>query len=151
MKLIFQLLFLSILFISCSGDDNDRFLHNDNILEETEYYADREVEILFENAPDMGVTMIFIGDAYIKEDLGKNFGSYRKDALKYFESLFETEPFATYKEHFNALIIYTESETREFATTENQVENRTALNTYQYIASSGRKLYDADADKILSY
>lgn len=151
MKTLLQFIALSILFLSCSGDENDRFLDNNVIIDETEYYADGEIEVLFENAPNTGVTMVFIGDAYIKEDLGKEFGSYRKDALRYFDALFATQPFASYKEHFNAIIIYTESETRDYVTPENQVENRTALNTYEYLSSSGRRFYNSNAAKVRSY
>ena len=112
MKTIKFLLIAFIIFgmTACSGNDNDEF--KPVIAEDVEFFQDGEVEMLFDNAGPNGITMIFVGDGYIKEDLGKIYGNYRADAERYFDYLFSVEPFAGYREHFNAAIIYAESQSR---------------------------------------
>ncbi len=145
-----KILLITILCISlyaCSDDDNDRF--QPVIAEDIEFFEDGEVEMLFDNAGADGITMVFIGDGYIKEDLGKIYGTYRADAERYFESLFSKEPFASYQEHFNAAIIYTESQSRSIP--ENESQDSTALNSYAYEGWTGRDFYGANHDKVDFY
>ena len=73
------------------------------------YFQDKEVEILFENDPENGINVIFMGDAYLRADLKRDNGKYKYDALKSIEFLFNAHPFFEYKNHFNAYIIYAES------------------------------------------
>ncbi|MEP0266538.1 M64 family metallopeptidase [Dokdonia sp.] len=145
-KIILGIL-LAISIYSCSGDDNDRF--KPVVAEDLEFFQDGEVEMLFDNAGPDGITMVFIGEGYIKEDLGKIYGTYRTDAERYFDYLFSIEPFASYQEHFNAAIIYTESQSRTIpheATTDS-----TALGAYTYLGWTGRNFYSASSDKIDFY
>ncbi|MFT5892461.1 MAG: hypothetical protein ACI9Y7_002571 [Dokdonia sp.] len=133
---------------ACSDDNNDRF--QPVIAEDLEFFEDGEVEMLFDNAGADGITMVFIGDGYIKEDLGKIYGTYKPDAERYFEYLFSIEPFASYQEHFNAAIVYTESQSR---TIPEGIENAdsSALEAYTYIGWTGSGLYEANPERINFY
>lgn len=144
---IASLLIITLNFYSCSGDDNDRF--KPVIAEDLEFFEDGEVELLFDNAGPEGITMVFIGDGYIKEDLGKIYGSYKEDAERYFDALFSREPFASYQQHFNAAIIYTESQSRTIP--ENESMDSTALSSYSFEGWTGRDFYTADLEKIDFY
>jgi hypothetical protein len=146
-----KILLISILFIglyACSDDDKDRF--QPVIAEDLEFFEDGEVEMLFDNAGADGITMVFIGDGYIKEDLGKIYGTYRADAERYFEFLFSREPFASYQEHFNAAIIYTESQSRTIPEDIGNADS-TALEAYTFQGFTGRDFYGANNNKIDFY
>lgn len=149
MKTIKFLLIAFIIFgmTACSGNDNDEF--KPVIAEDVEFFQDGEVEMLFDNAGPNGITMIFVGDGYIKEDLGKIYGNYRADAERYFDYLFSVEPFAGYREHFNAAIIYAESQSRTIPHEENT--GSTAVGTYTYPGWTGRNFYAANQDRIDYY
>ena len=107
MKYVFLL--LSILLVSCSQDS----LIDKVDTSQDEFFKDGEVEMIFENDVANGINVIFMGDAYLKEDLGRTYGSYRDHARKNISVLFETAPFSEYKEHFNAYIVYVESQENE--------------------------------------
>lgn len=100
--LVTALLFFSI--FSCVEEEP-------NTIEEPtgNYFQDKAVEVVFENDRDNGINVFFMGDAYLREDLDKTDSKYQYDGLKSIEVLFESEPFKTYKEHFNAYIVYAES------------------------------------------
>ncbi|GGG09405.1 hypothetical protein GCM10011344_07470 [Dokdonia pacifica] len=138
---------IALSMYACSGDDNDRF--KPVLAEDVTFFEDGEVEMLFENAGPNGITMVFIGDGYVKEDLGEIYGSYRADAERYFDYLFSREPFASYQEHFNAAIIYTESQSRTIP--ENESVDSTALGSYAYEGWTGRDFYASDYDKLDFY
>jgi len=148
-RFLFMTLCLVVTCISCSSDEGDSFAPDTISSLETDFYTDGEIEVLFENAPDNGATMVFIGDGYIKEDLGKQFGTYRKDAIRYFDALFSIEPYASYKEHFNAVIVYAESEKRDI--NDLGEENTTALGTVAYTSDNGRTFFDAEDDRGVPY
>ncbi|WP_298904274.1 M64 family metallopeptidase [uncultured Psychroserpens sp.] len=102
----YKLIIILFLFIfSCSKDAIIENLNDDNT-----YYRDGEVEIVFENDATHGINIIFMGDGYVKNELKKDQGRYREHALENIEFLFQHEPFKFYKNHFNAYIIYAESE-----------------------------------------
>ena len=89
---------------SCSKDAEENVYDSpDN------YHQDKEVEVLFENDPENGINVIFMGDAYLRSDLKKNNGKYRHDAVETIEFLFNSHPFFEYKNHFNAYVVYAES------------------------------------------
>lgn len=90
-------------FLSCSDDNG----YTTTFIAD-EYHEDGEVEVLFENGPET-IKLIFIGDGYIKRDLEKTNGLYRKDALKHIEFIFNNPPFSEYRKYFSAYIIYAES------------------------------------------
>ncbi|WP_299684197.1 M64 family metallopeptidase [uncultured Dokdonia sp.] len=146
-KILFGIL-IAISIYACSGDDNDEF--KPIIAEDVAFFEDGEVEMLFDNAGPDGITMVFIGDGYVKEDLGKSFGSYRKDAERYFETLFNTEPFAGYQEHFNAMIIYAESQSRTIPEGEENADS-TALKTYTITTSNNFSRFSSDPLRINFY
>lgn len=102
-KILIWLLLIGITF-SCSKDSE---LNNND--SSSNYYKDKEVEIIFENDREHGINVVFMGDAYLKADLNKNNGKYNHDAIKSIEFLFNSHPFLEYKKHFNAYIIYAES------------------------------------------
>lgn len=148
LKFLLAALFTFIAITSCSKDDNSQF---EPILAiDSQFFQDGEVEMLFDNAGPTGITMVFIGDGYIKEDLGGIYGSYRIDAERYFAALFATEPFASYQEHFNAAIIYTESQTRTIPDQESNLDS-TALGVYTYEGWTGRDFFSSDYDQIEFY
>ena len=62
---------LIILVTSCSKDDSRE--SDPIIAEDTTFFEDGEMQVIFENDPN-GINLIFIGEGYIKEDLGKQFG-----------------------------------------------------------------------------
>ena len=64
--------FLLLLFTTCNKDDLSREI-------ETDFFMDREVEVVFENDLINGINVIFLGDGYTKSDLGKKYGSYKKN------------------------------------------------------------------------
>ena len=72
------------------------------------YYSHGEVETLFQNKPN-GINILFIGDGYIQKDLQRVRSTYRNDAIKHIDYLFNSPPFSDYKEYFNAYIVYAES------------------------------------------
>ena len=74
------------------------------------FFVDGEIEFITNEPDPSKITLVFIGDGYLKEDLNKDSGAYREAGLDYFDHIFFLEPFATYRDHFNAAIIYTESE-----------------------------------------
>lgn len=92
------------LYFSCTDDIPKN-------IEETSdnFFQDKEVEVVFENDRNNGINVIFMGDAYLKQDLNRDDSKYRYDGIKSIEFLFEAEPFKTYKEHFNAYIVYAKS------------------------------------------
>jgi IgA Peptidase M64 len=97
--------FLMCFFLSCSKETNNApILAIDN-----DFYRTGEVELLFENDPN-GINIIFLGDGYIKKDLGKQYGSYRIDAKRHIDYLMDYFPFSAYRDKFNAYIIFAESE-----------------------------------------
>lgn len=102
-KITIGLLFIGITF-SCSKDPEVNSTDSpDN------YHQDKDVEILFENDPENGINVIFMGDAYQRIDLKKVNGKYKQDAIKSIEFLFNSHPFFEYKNHFNAYVVYAES------------------------------------------
>ena len=78
------------------------------------YNADKDVEIIFENDRENGINVIFMGDAYFRNELKKVNGKYKSDAIKSLECLFNSHPFFEYKNHFNAYIVYAESSTMNY-------------------------------------
>ncbi|MEZ4797492.1 MAG: M64 family metallopeptidase [Flavobacteriaceae bacterium] len=101
----YLLIFIFAFNISCSKDDSNT--------KEDLYFDNKEVEVVFENNPENGINVIFMGDGYLKEDLTKPYGYYNYHAIKHIKKLFEVPPFSTYKEHFNAYIVYAESVDRD--------------------------------------
>ena len=139
---------VTVVIIGCSKDDNSQF---EPILAiDAEFYSDGEVEMLSDNAGPDGITMVFIGDGYIKEDLGRVYGSYRIDAERYFDALFATEPFASYQEHFNAAIVYAESKTRTIPTEYSDLDS-TALGVYTYEGWTGNSFFSSDLNRLTYY
>lgn len=98
------LLIIGVCF-SCSNDSES--LSSNDILRN--YYQDKDIEIVFENDPEHGINVIFMGDAYLRRDLEKNKSKYRHDGIKSIDFLFNSHPFLEYKKYFNAYIIYVES------------------------------------------
>jgi len=115
----YAILFLSILFLSC---DQDPLIDKVDTAND-EFFKDGEVEIIFENDTNNGINVIFMGDAYLEADLGKTYGSYRDHARENIRILFETPPFSEYKEHFNAYIVYVESQDDEISLPDGSITN----------------------------
>lgn len=112
-----------LLIQACGGEENN-FGPIVTPPDET-FFADREVEIVFENDPG-GINVVFLGDGYIKEDLGTKHGAYKKEAHMHIEYMFSQPPFEQYKQYFNAYIVYAESDHRGIDGP-NGVERNTAL------------------------
>ena len=107
-KIIILLLVIGITF-SCTRNSES----NNNPVP-VSYYADKDVEIIFENDRENGINVIFMGDAYFRNELKKVNGKYNSDAIKSIECLFNSHPFFEYKNHFNAYIVYAESSTMNY-------------------------------------
>ena len=104
---------------------------------DNKFFQDGEVELVFENDRENGINVIFLGDGYIRENLGKEHGSYKKDGLLYLKTLFESPPFSEYKSHFNAYIVYVESQ--ETGVQIDEKDKRTKFGgTFRYTCASGR-------------
>jgi hypothetical protein len=103
MKKIVFILLVTVGFYSCTPE-------NPEIMQIVDDFSNVDVEILFENDKENGINVIFMGDAYLKADLNRENGIYRRQAVENINTLFSTHPFSEYKEHFNAYIVYVESE-----------------------------------------
>ena len=102
-----SLVFL-LIFISCGGKENTiRPITAQN--EDVDYFADKEMEVIFERDPN-GINVVYMADGYTHQDLGKNHGIYRREAIANIEYLFDQQPFEHYEQYFNAYIVYAESE-----------------------------------------
>jgi hypothetical protein len=99
-----SILLFVFLTVSCSKDSG-----LDSQDSPGNYYQSKDVEVLFENDSENGINILFMGDAYLHQDLKKIDGKYRQDALNCMDYLFHSQPFLAYKNHFNAYIIYAES------------------------------------------
>lgn len=85
---------------------------NDNeIVDNGEYYQNGEAQTVFENKPG-GVNIIFLGDGFTRKDLQVG-GYYEQAGRDVIDHLFTVPPFSTYRQQFNAYIVYAES-TDEF-------------------------------------
>lgn len=103
--------FVVILLFTCCTDDGEENKY-------TNHHSDGDVQIVLENDPDNGINVIFMGDAYTKSNLEKETGKYDIHAMNNIEAFFNKPPFSEYKEHFNAYIIYAESEDDQTSTSE---------------------------------
>lgn len=142
----FILLILIIISFSCNNDSDTipSGILNENI--DTEFFSEKEVEIVFENDIENGINVIFLGDGYLKKDLGKTYGAYKKDAHRLLEKLFETPPFSEYTNYFNVYIVYAESP--ETATTLFDIDQNN-LNTAFSISNNFG--FNYDSEKTLEY
>ena len=101
------LLVITILCFSCSEEEKP--FEEDSGPVDTDFFSDKEVEVYFENDSNSGINVVFLGDGYLKKDLGKEFGNYRRDAREMLDELFNTHPFSEYIDFFNVYIVYAES------------------------------------------
>ena len=139
-------IFLLILVCSCNSDNELPQPFNPD---SEAFFMDGDIEIVFENDPENGINVIFLGDAYLQSDLGKTNGLYRNLALENINFLFETEPFATYREHFNAYIVYVPSNEDVITTEESDTAFGTTI-SYTGPNNSGL-LYISAYEKLENY
>jgi hypothetical protein len=90
------------------------------------YHHDGEVSKMLFNRPD-GVNIVFIGDAFTKEDLKEN-GRYDALVKEITNFLFSVEPFKQYKNYFNIYQVYAESQVSGAADT--YTPHRTKFDAY---------------------
>ena len=69
------------------------------------YRLEGEVRTLMENRPVNGVNLVFLCDGCIAEDLSID-GKYDQMAERALEYFFDIEPYKTYKDYFNAYLVY---------------------------------------------
>jgi len=77
----------------------------------TNYRNEGEVRTLQENRLENGVNLVFLCDGFIAEDLVIN-GAYDQLAERASEYFFEIEPYNTYRDYFNAYLVYSYSNDR---------------------------------------
>ena len=118
------IIFFVMLMYSCNS--GSELIQPINTANDT-FFIDGDVEVVFENDRDNGINVLFMGDAYLQSDLGQTYGTYRELALENINALFETEPFSSYKEHFNAYIIYVVSNEDVITTTQNDTAFGTTI------------------------
>ena len=95
---------LSLVVVGCSEDDTEA----ENGVA---YHQNGDAETLFENDPN-GVNVIFLGDGFVRKDLRVG-GYYEQAGRDIIDHLFTVPPFSTYRQYFNAYIVYAAS-TDEF-------------------------------------
>ena len=129
------LIIVVFIFSSCSKDETNE--------SDSNRFNDGEVEIVFENDPN-GINVIFIGDRYVDWELSKPSGIYNYCANRHINHLFNTEPFLTYKQYFNAYIVYAESE---------EIEGNTIFEV-EYASSNDGHSYNPsnlNSSKVIEY
>jgi len=109
-----------------------------------------EVRTLMENRPTNGVNLVFMCDGFIAEDLIIG-GAYDQAAEKALEYFFDVEPYRTYKEYFNAYLVYSHSMERGASYGfENTLKNTSFSLTCTQVNRTSTHM-SANNDKILSY
>lgn len=106
-----KILFVLIILATISSCEK-----TENTAAELSFYQNGEVQKIFENDPE-GINVIFLGDGFVKKDLMKG-GIYESSGKSIIDYLFTVPPFSTYKEYFNAYIVYAESK-NEFISQKN--------------------------------
>ncbi len=99
------------------------------------YHEDGEVQVLFENDPE-GVNVVFLGDGFTRSGL-EVAGDYQRSGTDIINYLFSVPPFSTYREYFNAYIVYAES--AEALTTDKTLKRNTTFGT----------TWDSTVDRVL--
>lgn len=77
-----------------------------------DYYDTGEAVKYMSSTKAKHPTLIVLGDGFINEDLMKNGGAFETAAKQAIDTLFNTEPYKTYKEYFTVYFIAAESKDR---------------------------------------
>lgn len=95
------------------------------VTDQNVYHEDGEVQVLFENDPE-GVNIIFLSDGFTQLGLQVD-GGYERSGTKVIDYLFGVLPFSTYRQYFNAYIVYAKS--AEGLTTDKALKRNTVFGT----------------------
>ena len=68
-----------------------------------DYSADGDVHVIQRSSVGNGINMVLLGDAYSDRLIAD--GTYEKDMLAAYESLFSIEPYSSFKEYFNVYYV----------------------------------------------
>lgn len=79
-----------------------------------EFYQDKDVVTLQQSTKGAGVNLLFMGDGFTEESMGKGIGSYEKAMRQAMENFFSIEPYKSYRSYFNVYMIAAISETSTF-------------------------------------
>ena len=115
-------------------------------IDESLYYSsdfskDKTVRVVQRASVGSGIDLVLMGDGY--SDRMINAGDYDRDMERAIDGIFSYEPFASFKEMFNILIIY--------AVSENEVLGKsTAFCTY-FDENDGYRIHTNDSQSIFTY
>ncbi len=77
-----------------------------------DYYDTGEAVKYISSTKSKHPTLVVLGDGFINEDLMKNGGAFEIAAIQAIDTLFNTEPYKTYKDYFTVYFIAAESKER---------------------------------------
>ena len=87
---------------------DDKDYRSTMTVEQYDYtYGDGDVKVLNSATKGDGVDIVFLGDCYDAKDIAS--GDYLKDIEEALGYYFAVEPYATYKDYFNAYVVFGES------------------------------------------
>lgn len=76
----------------------------------TDNYKDKDIVTLQQSTIGKGVNLLFMGDGFTQEMMGKGRGAYEKAMKQAMENFFSIEPYKSYRSYFNVYMIAAVSE-----------------------------------------
>lgn len=107
MKHVLSIYLISFaLFLACNtANSNQEEEEVEEVEDEELYFQQGEVERVYFD-PENTMNIVFLGENYIKSDLLREDGLYRKNATEDFENILSSPPFNTFKDEFNLFVVY---------------------------------------------
>ena len=105
-------------------------------------YADGQALQPLYHTQGSGIDLVFLGDGYDARDIAE--GTYLQNMQEAIEHFFAIEPYATYKDYFNAHIVFARSE-------ESGIETANTINENKFGSYLPRRLAIQRPDDVFSY